>query len=98
MNIVLVTREEFPYGSAASNRVLTYMPGIVALGHKVTILCLFMSREENMALLDERGECSGRGCLFAVCVATGSRGWGCVPLDGRGVYAVVETYRQVAWI
>lgn len=56
MNIVIVTKEEFPYGGAASNRVLTYMPGLVALGHKVTILCLFLSRKENAELLDENGE------------------------------------------
>lgn len=56
MNIVIVTKEEFPYGGAASNRVLTYMPGLVALGHQVTILCLFLSRKENADLLDENGE------------------------------------------
>ena len=57
MNIVVVTKEEFPFGSAATNRVLTYMPGIAALGHQVTIMCLFLSRKENVELLDENGEC-----------------------------------------
>ncbi len=61
MNIVVVTKEEFPYGSAASNRVLTYMPGLVALGHQVTILCLLLSRKENEQLLDENGECVFQG-------------------------------------
>lgn len=61
MNIVIVTKEEFPYGGAASNRVLTYMPGLVALGHQVTILCLFLSRKENAELLDENGECIFQG-------------------------------------
>ena len=61
MNIVVVTKEEFPFGNAASNRVLTYMPGIVALGHHVTLLCLFLSRKENADLLDEHGECMYNG-------------------------------------
>lgn len=61
MNIVIVTKEEFPYGGAASNRVLTYMPGLVALGHQVTILCLFLSRKENVESLDENGECFFQG-------------------------------------
>ncbi len=61
MNIVIITREEFPYGSAATNRMLTYLPGLVARGHQVTVLCLFLSRKENIALLDEKGECVYNG-------------------------------------
>ena len=61
MNIVVITKEEFPFGGAASNRILTYMPGLVALGHNVTILCLLLSREENEQLLDENGECVYQG-------------------------------------
>ena len=56
MNIVIVTREDFPFGGAATNRMLTYLPGLVAMGHKVTVLCLFLSREENARLLDSNAE------------------------------------------
>ena len=73
MNIVLITKEEFPYGSAASNRVLTYMPGIVAAGHQVTILGLFLSREENVALLDDNGECVFQG--IKIKYAVGKKPW-----------------------
>ena len=73
MNIVVVTNEEFPYGSAASNRVLTYMPGIVAAGHQVTLLCLFLSRKENVELLDENGECYFQG--IKIKYAAGKTPW-----------------------
>lgn len=73
MNIVVVTKEEFPYGSAATNRVLTYMPGIAALGHQVTILCLLLTRKENVALLDEKGECVFNG--LKIKYAAGNKPW-----------------------
>ncbi len=61
MNIVIVTREEFPYGAAATNRMLTYLPGIASLGHTVTVLCLFLSQNRNLQLLDKNGECYYEG-------------------------------------
>lgn len=73
MNIVVVTKEEFPFGNAASNRVLTYMPGLAALGHHVTLLCLFLSRKENAELLDNNGECNYNGVHIKY--AAGKRPW-----------------------
>lgn len=70
MNILVVTREEFPYGTAASNHVLTYLPGIVAHGHSVTILCQFLTRKENACLLDKNGECFFEGIRI---IYTGGR-------------------------
>lgn len=61
MNIVIVTSEEFPYGAAATNRVLTYMPGIVGLGHSVTILCTILNRKENVEILDSEEKCKYQG-------------------------------------
>lgn len=85
MNIVVVTREEFPYGSAASNRVLTYMPSIVALGHQVTILCLFLSRKENVELLDENGECVFNG--IKIKYAGGKKPW---PVGGKAYFTKAQ--------
>ncbi len=61
MNIVVITREEFPFGGAATNRMLTYLPGLVSKGHKVTVLCTFLSQKDNAKLLNERGECNYHG-------------------------------------
>ena len=61
MNVVIITDEQFPYGNAATNRLLTYLPGLVSLGHKVTILCLHLTREENATLLDQHASCVHQG-------------------------------------
>lgn len=61
MNVVIITDEQFPYGNAASNRLLTYLPGLVSLGNEVTILCLHLTREENAVLLDKHASCIHQG-------------------------------------
>lgn len=73
MNLVVVTREEFPFGGAGTNRMLTYLPGIVALGHNVTVLCLFLSNKENAKLLDKNGECIYDGVRIKY--VAGSKPW-----------------------
>lgn len=73
MNIVVVTREEFPFGGAATNRMLSYLPGIAAKGHSVVVLCLFLSQKSNGELLDDLGECDYQG--IKIKYTSGNKCW-----------------------
>ena len=47
MNAVVLNILPFPNGSAATNRLLSYLVGMVDLGHSVEVLCLFPTENFN---------------------------------------------------
>ena len=62
MNIVYITKNaQFPYGNAGTNRLLSYIPGLVAAGHSVTVLCMWLLDKQNQELLDSKASCFFQG-------------------------------------
>jgi glycosyltransferase involved in cell wall biosynthesis len=53
MNIVLLTTGPFPYGTAYTNRIISYCKGFVELGHPVKLICMLPTEKDAARQLNK---------------------------------------------
>lgn len=59
LKIVFITSGSFPFGEAATNRLLSYAKGIVELGHRVNVILLNPAKKQSIKSNSVKGEYNG---------------------------------------
>lgn len=60
MNIIFISREQYPDGGAPANRHIAYSKGLIELGHKVTFILLSQQNSREPRFMHE--------CVLFICV------------------------------